>query len=80
MPPTERLRRPWSARGGGVSPDTKQWSPGTVRVLARVLAVGLVAGFLLRTGWPMPVGPTLLLGSAITLWTLATFAAEQPDD
>ena len=73
MPPTERLRRPWSARGGGAT-------PGTFRLLLRVLLVGLVLGFLLRTGWPMPVGPTLLLGSAVTLGALATFATEQPDD
>jgi hypothetical protein len=73
MPPTDRFRRPWSARGGGVSSDN-------IRLLARTLLVGLVLGFFLRTGWPMPVGPTLLMGSAITLWALATFATEQPND
>ena len=45
-------------------------------VMLHILAACAVAILILI---PMAVGPTLLLGGAITLWALGSFAAEHPD-
>ena len=55
---------------------TKDKRSATLRpLLLRLLAVGAIALFVLI---PMAAGPTLLLGGAITLWAMASFAGEHP--
>jgi hypothetical protein len=45
--------------------------------LIRLLAVGAIALFVLI---PLAAGPTLLLGGAITLWAMASYAGKHPED
>lgn len=72
MTPAARPRPTGVGRRGGISNDT-------IRKLVRLLLAGLAAGFFLRAGWPMPVGPTLLLGFIVSVWAIGSFLIERPE-
>jgi hypothetical protein len=46
----------------------------------QVATAGAAVFLIVGTGWPMPAGPTVLLGVAFIIWLVATFALEQPED
>jgi hypothetical protein len=66
QPPTSRRRRPASGS-----------SPIGVRAVIRAIVVGAAVA-MVATGWPLPVGTTLVFGVAVLLWVLATMAGEEP--
>ncbi len=51
-------------------------SASPVDVGKYAIAIGGVV--LVIAGWPMQIGPTLLLGGAVVMWALGNFAMDRP--
>jgi hypothetical protein len=64
-------------------PRVASASPDRRRTIARLVVHGLgIAGtvtLILGTGLRAAIEPTMLLGSALLLWLLASFSTERPD-
>lgn len=55
---------------------TPRTSASLVRLVIEGLAAGAVVALIIRTGWPMSLGTTILLGLAFSLWLVANVAAQ----
>ena len=58
----------------------RRQSASPIRRAMQVAAAGAAVFLTVGTGWPMPVGTTMLLGVALIIWIVGTFALERPED
>ena len=56
----------------------RHWA-SPIRRAMQAVAAGAVAILIVGTGLPMPPGPALVLGVALIVWLVGTFALERPD-